>query len=98
MAAAGGGQLRVTKRELLTQREPARAGPIKMKRSARMVVAMLRLRPAARDCDQLAERLGVPDRQLRQHLSVDVDAGELQAMHELVIGHSLAARGGIDAG
>jgi len=49
----------VTKRELLGQLRPARAGPINMNRKSRrhMLVAMLRLGPTARDFDQLRERL-----------------------------------------
>src|SRR5438132_14259100 len=59
---------------------------------------MLRLAAALGDGDQLAERLRIPDRQVREHLPVDVDPGHFEAVHELVVGHALAARGGVYPG
>src|SRR6184192_3469935 len=46
----------------------------------------------------LAERLRVPHRQVREHLPVDIDPGHFETMHELVVGHALAAGGGVDPG
>src|SRR5260370_11253617 len=63
-----------------------------------MVNAMLRLGAAARDGDQFAEGLRIANRQVREHLPIDVDAGQLEAMHELVVGHALAAGGRVDPG
>src|ERR1700680_551528 len=62
----------------------------------RMVFAMLRLGATLGDRDQLAEGLGVANRQVREHLAIDVDPGQLQSVHELVVRHPLAARGGVD--
>src|SRR6202022_2924195 len=63
-----------------------------------MVNAMLRLGAAARDGDQFAEGFRVTNRQVREHLAIDVDTGQLEAMHELVVGHALAAGGCVDPG
>src|SRR5947209_9709791 len=96
-SAGPDGQLCVTKREPLSQLRPAQAGPINMNQNwRRMLVAMLRLGAAFGDFNQLGERLGVADCQVSEHLAVDVHTGDLQPMHELVIGHALAARCGID--
>src|SRR6266852_2143135 len=60
--------------------------------------ASSRLRAATRDGDQFAEGLRVTDRQIREHLAIDVHAGQLEAVHELVVGHPLAACGRVDPG
>src|SRR4051812_10111189 len=44
-----------------------------------------------------SERLGVADGDVREHLAVELDAGLLQAMHELAVRHALLARRGVDA-
>src|SRR5207247_107751 len=76
-----------------------RAGRINMKRWVRrMLPAMLRLGTALGDGNQFAEGSGVANRQIGQHLSIDVDAGQLETMHELVVGHPLAAGCGVDPG
>src|SRR6185295_2403845 len=43
-----------------------------------------------------SERLGVADGHVRQHLAVELDAGGLQAVHELAVRHALLAGGGVD--
>src|SRR6185295_13919514 len=43
-----------------------------------------------------SERLGVADGDVRQDLAVELDAGRLQAVHELAVRHALLARGGVD--
>src|SRR4051794_32106116 len=45
-----------------------------------------------------AERLGVAHGDVGQHLAVDLDAGELHAVHERGIAHPVLARCGVDAG
>src|SRR4029077_13541750 len=60
--------------------------------------ASSRLRAATRDGDQFAERLRIANGQIGKHLAIDVDAGQLEAVHELVVGHPLAARRRIDPG
>src|ERR1700730_5349057 len=60
--------------------------------------ASSRLRAATGDGDQFAEGRRVANRQIRQHLAIDVDAGEFQAVHELVVRHPLAARRRVDPG
>src|ERR1700674_1677741 len=62
------------------------------------MVASSRLRAATGDGDQFAEGLRIANRQIRQHLAIDVDAGQLEAVHELVVGHPLAARRRVDPG
>src|SRR2546423_2507360 len=47
--------------------------------------------------DQGAERLGVVDGQLGQDLAVDLDASQVQALDEAVVGHALGAGRGVDA-
>src|SRR5436309_5813310 len=61
-----------------------------------MLPAMLRLGAALGDGNELAEGLGVAHRQIGKHLSIDVDAGQLEAMHELVVRQPLAAGCGVD--
>ena len=63
-----------------------------------MLPAMLRLGTALGDGNQFAEGFGVANRQIGEHLSIDVDAGQLEAMHELVVRHPLAAGCGVDPG
>src|SRR5467141_2312095 len=63
-----------------------------------MVFAMLRLGAALSDRDQLAEGLRVTHRQVGEHLAIDVDARQLEPVHELVVGHALASRGGVYPG
>src|ERR1700682_436340 len=63
-----------------------------------MVNAMLRLGAATRDGDQFAEGFRVTDRQVREHLPIDVDTGQLEAMHDLFVGQPLAAGGRVDPG
>src|SRR5438094_737219 len=60
--------------------------------------ASSRLGAALGNGDQLAERLRVPHRQVGEHLPVDVDPGHFETVHELVVGHALAAGGGVDPG
>src|SRR5215204_2709411 len=44
-----------------------------------------------------SERLGVADGDVREDLAVELDAGLLQAVHELAVRHALLARRGVDA-
>src|SRR3954451_134486 len=44
-----------------------------------------------------SERLGVADGHVREHLAVELDAGRLQAVHELAVRHALLARRRVDA-
>src|SRR3954463_5523258 len=44
-----------------------------------------------------SEGLGVADGDVGQHLAVELDLGQAQAVHELAVAHSLLARGGVDA-
>src|SRR3954465_12878700 len=44
-----------------------------------------------------AERLSVADGDVGQHLAVELDLGQAQAVHELAVAHALLARGGVDA-
>src|SRR5687767_2289110 len=44
-----------------------------------------------------SERLGVADGDVREHLAVELDAGLLEAVHELAVAHALLAGGGVDA-
>ena len=50
------------------------------------------------DLGQLGEGGGVVDSHLRQHLPVDLDAGDLQAVHEGGVVHAVHLAGGGDAG
>src|ERR1700687_845210 len=68
------------------------------KRERRSTYASSGLGAALGDRDQLAEGLCVTNRQVGEHLAVDVDARQLQPVHELVVGHALAARGSVDPG
>src|SRR5919112_4492440 len=43
-----------------------------------------------------SERLRVADGDVREHLAVELDAGLLEAVHELAVAHALLARGGVD--
>src|SRR4051795_11795117 len=45
-----------------------------------------------------AEGLGVADGDVREHLAVELDARQLEAVHERPVGQALLARGGVDAG
>src|SRR3954447_10473371 len=45
-----------------------------------------------------AERLGVAHGNVGQHLAVQLDAGQLQAVHELRVAHAVELGGGVDAG
>src|SRR6185503_3780347 len=44
-----------------------------------------------------SERLGVADGDVREHLAVKLDAGRLEAVHELAVAHALLPRGRVDA-
>src|SRR3954453_9199888 len=44
-----------------------------------------------------AERLSVADGDVGQHLAVELDLGQAQAVHELAVAHALLAGGGVDA-
>src|SRR5215210_6931367 len=44
------------------------------------------------------EGLGVAHGDVGQHLAVQLDAGQLQAVHERAVAHALLAGGGVDAG
>src|SRR3979409_2479245 len=44
-----------------------------------------------------SERLGVADGDVGQHLAVELDLGQLQAVHQLAVAHALLAGGGVDA-
>src|SRR3989475_5435553 len=61
------------------------------RRRLRLVERRLRAR------DDRGEGLGLADRQIGHHLAVDVDPGELYAVHELRVGQPVLARSGIDA-
>src|SRR2546423_11379272 len=41
-----------------------------------------------------SERLGVADGDVRQDLAVELDLGQPQSVHQLAVGHALAAAGG----
>src|SRR4051794_41977565 len=43
------------------------------------------------------EGLGVADGDVREDLAVELDAGELEAVHELSVAHAVLPRGGVDA-
>src|SRR3954453_8987270 len=45
-----------------------------------------------------AEGVGVADGDVREHLSIQLDAGLLEAEHELGVRHALTPRGGVDPG
>src|SRR4051812_49783565 len=45
-----------------------------------------------------AEGLGVAHGDVGQHLAVELDAGQLEAVHERAVAHAVLARGGVDAG
>src|SRR5437868_5929367 len=47
--------------------------------------------------DESAKRIAVADRDLGEHLAVHLDAGLLQAVHQLRIAQPLLAGGGVDA-
>ena len=42
--------------------------------------------------------VGVAHGDVREHLAVELDAGQLEAVHELRVAHAVDARGGVDAG
>src|SRR3954447_7342898 len=44
-----------------------------------------------------AERLGIAHGDVGQDLAVELDAGQLQAVHERAVGEVVLARGGVDA-
>src|SRR4051794_26265169 len=44
-----------------------------------------------------SERLGIANGDVRQDLAVELDLGQPQSVHQLAVGHALAARGGVDA-
>src|SRR5690606_38010932 len=48
------------------------------------------------DLDERGERGLVVDGQLGQHAAVDLDAGDLQALDEPVVGHPVGPGGGVD--
>ena len=50
------------------------------------------------DVAQGGERHGIVDRHLGEHLAVDLDAGDLQTMHEAGVIHAVGLAGGGDAG
>src|SRR3954452_17097280 len=52
----------------------------------------------AGDLGKSGERLGVADRDVREDLAVELDAGELEAVHERAVAHAVLAGGGVDAG
>ena len=63
------------------------------------VVRALYAATASRAClGKTSERLRVAHGDVREHLAVDLDAGLLQAVHELAVGHALVPRRGVDAG
>jgi len=51
----------------------------------------------SRESDQAAKAGRLPDGHIGQHLPVDGDAGFLQPVDELAVGHSLCPAGGVDA-
>src|SRR3954465_13360392 len=44
-----------------------------------------------------SEGLGVADGDVGQHLAVELDLGQAQAVHQLAVAHALLAGGGVDA-
>src|SRR5579875_2821330 len=47
---------------------------------------------------ETSEGVGVADGDVGEHLAVELDAGEREAVHELRVAHAVLARGGVDAG
>src|ERR687896_1559694 len=45
-----------------------------------------------------AEGLGIAHGDVREHLAVELDPGQLEAVHEGGVAHAVLARGGVDAG
>src|SRR5688572_351303 len=45
-----------------------------------------------------AEGLGVAHGDVREHLPVELDLGQLEAVHELGVAHAVLPSGGVDAG
>src|SRR6185295_4231579 len=45
-----------------------------------------------------AERVGIAHGDVGEDLAVDLDPGELEAVHERAVGEAVLARGGVDAG
>src|ERR687896_1575010 len=44
-----------------------------------------------------AEGLGIAHGDVREHLAVELDPGQLEAVHEGAVAHAVLARGGVDA-
>src|SRR5918993_218585 len=59
-------------------------------------LALLRKRSAGLG-DNALEGLALVHRDVGQDLAVEIDSGELQAVHELAVGQAFLADGGIDA-
>src|SRR3954452_6012588 len=45
-----------------------------------------------------SERLGVAHGDVGEDLAIQLDAGQLEAVHERAVAHAVLARGGVDAG
>src|SRR5260370_21495357 len=70
---------------------PSQPALCSRRRGLRLVERRLRAR------DHCGEGLRLADRQVGHYLAVEVDPGELYAVHELRIGQSVLARACIDA-
>jgi len=53
--------------------------------------------PLQRRLRDRLKRLGLADRDVREHFAVEIDTGELDAVHELRIGQAVLASTGVDA-
>ena len=54
-------------------------------------------RRLAGDLGKTSEGVGVAHGDVGEHLAVELDAGQLEAVHELRVAHAVLARGGVDA-
>src|SRR5271154_2367036 len=55
-------------------------------------------RRLAGDLGETSERVGVAHGDVGEHLAIELDAGQGQAVHELRVAHAVDARSGVDAG
>src|ERR1700690_3267269 len=63
-----------------------------------MSVAGSGSRRLAGDLGKTSERVGVAHGDVGEHLAVELDAGQLEAVHQLRVAHAVDPCGGVDAG
>src|SRR5262245_21505092 len=88
------------------QNDESRAAAVRASTYFGVAVALFPLPPprlrcaqrGARLVDERRKRRGIVDREVGENLSIDFDAGELEAVHERVVVHVVLVSTGVDAG